>query len=68
MGVETTIKIIIEMTIMEEVEVGLGKDNMQVILEGMIKAVVDQDEGQEAILIETELDVLNVDSISRLTD
>ena len=36
---------IIEMTILEEVEVSLGKDSIQVILEGMVKAVVvDQDQ------------------------
>ena len=33
------IEIIIETTILEEVEVGIGKDNTQVILEGMIEAV-----------------------------
>ena len=32
------------MTTFEEVEVGLKKDNVQVILEGMIKVVVDQDQ------------------------
>ena len=33
MDIEETI----QMTILEEVEVGLGKDNIQVILEGMIE-------------------------------
>ena len=35
---EVDIEVIIEMTTLEEV--GLGKDNIQVILEGMIEAVV----------------------------
>ena len=39
------IDITIEMMTLEEVEVGLEKDNIQVILEGMIEAVVvDQDQ------------------------
>ena len=33
------IEVIIEMTILEEVEVGLGKDNTRVILEGKIETV-----------------------------
>ena len=42
---EVDIEAIIEMTILEEVEIGLGKDNTQVILKGMIKVVVvDQDQ------------------------
>ena len=42
---EVDIQIVIGTTILEEVEVGLGKDNIQVILEGMSKAVVvDQDQ------------------------
>ena len=46
---------------MEEVEVDLGKDNIQVILEGMIKAVlVGQDHVWEPVLREIELDVFNV--------
>ena len=48
---------------MEEVEVGLGKDSIQVILEEMIKAVVNQDHIQEQLLIEIELDVLSVGSM-----
>ena len=40
------------MTILEEVQVGTGKDSVQVILEGMIKAVlVHQDLDQGPILI-----------------
>ena len=52
------IKGIIETTILEEsVEVGLGKDNIQVILEGMTEVVaVGQDQVQEPILTEIELD------------
>ena len=38
--IEVDIEAIVEMTILEEIEVGLGKDSIQVILEGMIKAVV----------------------------
>ena len=38
------IEVAIEMKPLEEVEVDLGKDNIQVILEGMIEAVVDQDQ------------------------
>ena len=37
---EVDIETIIEMTILEEVEIGLGKDSIQVILERMIEAVV----------------------------
>ena len=45
---ELDIEAIIEMTTLEEVEVGLGKDNIQVILEGIIEAVVvDQDQAQD---------------------
>ena len=36
---EVVIEVIIEMTTLEEVEVGLEKDNIQVILEGMAEAV-----------------------------
>ena len=42
---EVDIEVITEMKILKEVEIGLEKDNIQVILEGMIKAVVvDQDQ------------------------
>ena len=54
---ETTIEMTIEMTILEEVEVGLEKDNTHVTLEGMTEAVLDQDQGpdlvQEPVQIET---------------
>ena len=45
--IEVDIETTIEMAILEEVEVCLGKDNTQVTLEGMIKAVVDQGKVQE---------------------
>ena len=49
------------MTALEEVEVGLGKDNIQVILAEMIEVVVvGQDQVQEPVLKETEFDVLSV--------
>ena len=39
------IEVIIEITTLEEVEVGLGKDNIQVTLEGMTEVVsVGQDQ------------------------
>ena len=42
---EVDIEAIIEMIILEEVEVGLWKDSIQVILEGMMKPLVsDQDQ------------------------
>ena len=45
------------MTMLEEVEVGLGTDNIQVILAEMTEiAVVGLDQVQEPVLIETELD------------
>ena len=45
---------IIETTALEEVEVGLGKDNIQVILAEMTEVVVvgHQDQVQELVLIE----------------
>ena len=51
------------MTTLEEVEVDLEKDRIQVILEEMIKAVVNQDQVQEQVLIEIGSDVLNVGSM-----
>ena len=41
---EVDIDITIKMKTLKEVEIGLEKDSIQVILEGMIKAVVDQDQ------------------------
>ena len=53
---EEDIETIIEMTILEEVEVGLGTDNIQVILAEMIEvAAVGLDQVQELALTETEL-------------
>ena len=58
---EVDIEGIIEMTTLEEVEVGLGKDYIQVILEGMTEiVVVGQGQDQEPVLIEIELDALCV--------
>ena len=55
------IEVIIEMIALEEVELGPGKDNTQVILEEMIEVVaVGQDQVQEPVLTETELDALSV--------
>ena len=55
------IEVIIEMTTLEEVGVGLGKDNILVILEGMTEAVaVSLHQVQELVLTEIGLDVLNV--------
>ena len=46
---------------MEEVEVGLGTDNIQVIFVGMTEVVVvGLDQIQEPVLIETELDAISV--------
>ena len=41
---EVDIEVTIETMTFEEVEVDLQKDNIQIILEGMTKAVVDQDQ------------------------
>ena len=60
---EVDIEGITEMTTLEEVEVGLGADNIQVILKGMKKAVAGQDQVQELVLIETGLDALSVGNI-----
>ena len=52
---------ITEMTTLEEVEVGVGKDNTQVIIEGMTEiVVVGQDQVQEPVIIEIASDVLSV--------
>ena len=51
---------------MEEVEVGLGTDDIQVILVEMIEVVVGQDQVQEPVLIETELDALSVGNMNIL--
>ena len=49
-----------EMIILEEVGVGPGIDNTQIILEGMIKAVAGLDQVQELAPIEIELDATSV--------
>ena len=50
------IEVIIEMTTLEEVEVGLGKDNIQVILEGMTETIaVGLGQVLEPVLIEIGL-------------
>ena len=50
---------IIELIIIKEVEVGLGIDNILIMIEGMIKATVGFNQVQGLILIEIGLDVLN---------
>ena len=61
---EVDIEVIIETTTSEKVELGVGKDNIQVILAEMIEAVVvGQDQVQEPVLTETELDVLGVENM-----
>ena len=61
---ETTIGMTIEMTTLEKVEVGLGKDNTHVTLEGMTEAVVDPDIVQEPVQTKTGLDVTNVENMT----
>ena len=51
---------IIGMIIMKEVGVGLGKDNIQMIPEGMIEVVLGLDQVQGPVPIEIELDAINV--------
>ena len=50
---------------MKGVEVGLEKGHIQVILEGMTEATatVGQGKDQEQVPIETELDVISVESM-----
>ena len=48
------------MIILEEVELGLGTDNIQTISEGMTEVVVGLDQIQEPVLVETELDAISV--------
>ena len=54
---EMDMKVIIEMRTLEEVGVGLGKENIQIILEEVTEAVV---VGLEPLLTEIGLDVINV--------
>ena len=58
---EVDMEVITEMKTLEEVEVGLGKGNIQVILEGMIEAIaVCQDQVLEQVLTEIGLVILNL--------
>ena len=58
---EVDIEVIIETSTLEEVEVGLEKENIKVILEGMTEAVsVGLAQVCEPVLIEIGLDDLNV--------
>ena len=61
--VEVDIEVTLEMTTLAEVEVGIQKDSIQVILEEMRKIVVGLDQVQESVLIDIGLDVLNVGSM-----
>ena len=63
---EVDIKVILGMPTLEEVEVGLEKDSIPVILEEMSKVVavvVGPDQVQEQVLIEIGFDILNVGSV-----
>ena len=57
------IEVILGMRTLQEVEVGLQKDSIQVILGEMSKEVVGLDQLQEWVLIEIGFDVLNVGSM-----
>ena len=58
------IEVTIETMTLEEIEVDLKKDNIPLISEGIIKAVVvDLDQVSEPVLIEIGLEVLNVGSM-----
>ena len=56
-------EVTIEMKTFEDVEVGLEKDSIQVILQEIIKAVVDQDKFWKQVLIEIGSDFLSVGSM-----
>ena len=64
--IEVDIKEIIEMIIMKEVGGGLGKDNIQVIPEGMTEVIVGLDHNQQPVPTETELDAINVGNMIML--
>ena len=51
---------VVETIIFKEVEVGLGKDNIQVILEGVTEIIVSLDQVQKPLLIEIGLGDINV--------
>ena len=57
---EVDIEEIIEMTILKEIEVGLEKNNTQIILIKVTKVVVGQDQVWELVLTEIESDALSV--------
>ena len=50
----------IEMIILKEVEVGLGIDSTQIVLEGIIKAAVGLDQVEELAPTKIELDAISV--------
>ena len=55
---------ILEMMIMKGVGVGLEKDSFQTIPKGMTEeVVVDLDQIQEVVLIETRLDVISIENM-----
>ena len=60
---EVDTKGVIETIILEELGIGLGTDNIQIISEGMIEVVVGLDKVQELVLIEIELDALSIENI-----
>ena len=60
---EVDIEVTTELKTLEEVDVGIEKDSIQVILEVMIKAVVDQDQVQDQVLIQLGFNVLSVGSM-----
>ena len=57
--IEVGIEEIIEMIIMKEIEVGLGKDSILTTLEGILEVIVGLDQAQELVPIEIELDAIN---------
>ena len=58
---EVDMEVIIEMTTLEEVEVGLEKESIRVILEGMTEAVaIGLDQVWEPVLTDIGLHVINV--------
>ena len=60
-SLEVDMEGIIETIILEEIEEGLGTNNIQLILAEMTEVVVvGLDQVQDSVLIETELDALSV--------